>query len=259
MKKENAIKITLNLHKELCSHIIIKGEKHLVMTEYLGQKSNMITTKIYLGGKIISKKEVEYQNIPNTSDSEKKLTEFMQNQHEEVLTSLKVKNIKKEKTPSDYLDEVKTYLMKKDFKNAIDLLSFALKRYPDEPFLLSYYGCLEAIINRNYSYGKEICLRAFEMLDKKIPFGREFFYPVLYLNLGRACLVSGNKKTAVNAFRKGLTYDKDNKDLIQEMKKIGIRRKPVVSALPRTNPINKYIGMILHKLKSGSSLKSTSK
>jgi hypothetical protein len=58
------------------------------------------------------------------------------------------------------------------------------------------------------------------------------------------------KKKAIEAFYKGLTYDHENKDLIREIKKLGMRRKPLMSFLPRSHPINKYIGMILNKLKN---------
>lgn len=249
MKKGNSIKITSNLHKELCSKITINDKKFLIVTEYLGSESKIINTKIYVDGKIVYSKDTKYKDLPKNSVSDKNLIEFMKAQHDAVIDLLKVKHTEKRKTPSEYLEEVKIYLKRKDFKKAIHLLTISLKDYPDEPFLLSYYGCLEAVLNADHSYGIQICLKAFEKLNERMPFGQEFFYPTLYLNLGRAYLASGNKKKAAEAFQKGLIYDNDNKDLIQEIKKLGIRRKPAISFLPRTNPINKYIGIILHKLK----------
>ncbi|MGB9715253.1 MAG: hypothetical protein ACPL1G_02400 [Thermodesulfovibrionales bacterium] len=81
-----------------------------------------------------------------------------------------------------------------------------------------------------------------------MPCGHEFYYPVLYLNLGRSYLASGNKKYAVESFQRGLVFDNDNKELLQEIRRLGIRRKPVVRFLSRSHPVNKYIGKILHKL-----------
>ena len=80
-----------------------------------------------------------------------------------------------------------------------------------------------------------------------MPFGSEFFYPIFYLNLGRAYLKGNRKKDAVQAFQEGLKSDPGNRDLLWEIKKIGERRKPPLSFLSRSNPINKYIGMLLYK------------
>ncbi len=252
MKKDNSIRLTSNLHKELCSKITINDKEFLIVTEYLGLESNIVTTKIYIDGKIVSSKNTKYKNAVRFSATDKKLIEFMQTHHDAVINSLKVSHIGKEKTPSEYLEDVKIYLKKKDFKKALGELSISLKYYPDDPLLLSYYGCLEAILNKNHTYGTQICLKAIEKLNEKMSFGQEFFYPTLYLNMGRAYLASGNKKKAVDAFQKGLVYDSENKDLIQEIKKLGVRRKPAISFLPRTHPINKYIGIILHTLKVNS-------
>jgi hypothetical protein len=75
-------------------------------------------------------------------------------------------------------------------------------------------------------------------------------YPVFYLNLGRAYLAAGKKKDAIDAFRKGLQYDNGNSDLRKELRGLGMRKKPPVPFLDRSNPINKYIGMILQKAKN---------
>lgn len=124
----------------------------------------------------------------------------------------------------------------------------ALLEYPDEPFLLSYYGCLEAVINKNLAYGIDTCKKALDMLNDRSPVSKEIFFPTFYLNLGRAYIVAGKKQDAIEAFQKGLSYDEENKDLLWEARKLGMRKNPVIPYLKRTNPINKYIGMILHKL-----------
>ena len=91
------------------------------------------------------------------------------------------------------------------------------------------------------------------MLEEKMPFGQEIFYPTFYLNLGRAYFAAKKKKEAVKSYQKGLAFDKDNKDILWEMRKLGMRRMPVVPYLKRSNPINKYIGMMLHVLGRDSS------
>lgn len=253
MEKQDKIKITSRLHKEISTQAVINGKKYLVLTEEINPQKHLITTKVYLGGKIISTRDTECKHILNAPDAEKRLAELIHSQHKTIIEMLKIDYEKKVKRPSDYLDETKTLLQKKNNKAALELLTFALEQYPDEPFLLSYYGCLEAILNKEYAYGIETCLKALRICTEEMPFGQEIFYPTFYLNLGRAYLAAKNKKEAVRAFQKGLTYDRENRDLLWELKKLGARKKPIVTYLERSNPINKYIGMILHKLGRSSS------
>jgi hypothetical protein len=247
MEKEDSKKITPIPQKELSTNVMLGGKKYLVLTEDFGVEKHLIITRVYLGGEIISTKKRDYKNILNTPYQEKLLKVLMQDQHEKAVTMLRTSE---KKSLSDYLDEIKTLFQRKNHKSAIQLLTVALEQYPNDPFLLSYYGCLEAILNKNYKLGIETCSKAIKMFKGKTPFGQEFFYPVFYLNLGKTHLAAGNKKGAIEAFYKGLTYDYENKDLLREIKKLGMRGRPVMSFLPRSHPINKYIGMILHKLKS---------
>jgi len=252
MAKKDIISIKSALHKEISTNVVINKKKYLILTEEIDPKEHLITTKVYLGGKIVLTKTLDCRNIPKTPDYEKKMTELIYRQHEMIVGMLRKENIKKVKSPSQYLDEVKTMLQRKSNRSALELLTHALKKYSDDPFLLSYYGCLEAIINKNFTDGIDNCSRAIEILDEKIPFGQEIFYPTFYLNLGRAYLAAKDKKGATEVFQKGLSFDKENKDLVWEMKKLGERRKPLIPYLRRSNPINKYIGMILHTLKKES-------
>jgi tetratricopeptide (TPR) repeat protein len=249
MKKEDDIKPTSGPQKELVTNVVIGGKKYLVLTEDLGVEKHLITTRVYLGGEIISSRKIDYKNILNDQDFDKNLGELMLRQHEMVVDILKTEKTKGKKTLSDYLYEVETLLQRKNFKDALKLLTTGLEQLPDEPFLLSYYGCLEAILNKNYAYGIETCSKAIEILKEKTPFGQEFFYPILFLNLGRTYLAAGNKKEAIEAFYGGLAFDYENKNLLREIKKLGMRRKPAMNFLPRSHPINRYIGRILHKLK----------
>lgn len=72
--------------------------------------------------------------------------------------------------------------------------------------------------------------------------------PVHYLNLGRIFLFRGNRKEALKIFREGLNYGME-KRIIDELEKLGKRQKPLISLLDRSNPVNKYLGIIMKKLK----------
>jgi len=245
---KDTVKITSGLHRGIESEIVIGGKKYLILTEDIDILNPVITTKVYLGGKIVSTKTLNCKDITAASAKEKKIIEKVREQHKAIGEMLKRENVKKPKSPSHFLEEVRILLQRKDNKNALDLLTQALKKYPDDPFLLSYFGCLETLINKNFADGISLCKRAIELLNEKIPFGQEIFYPTFYLNLGRSYVAANNRSGAIEALQKGLTYDGENKDLLWEMRKLGIRRKPVISRLKRSNPLNKYIGMMLHKL-----------
>ncbi len=253
MKEKDAIKIRSSLFKEIITKVVVSGKKYMILTEDLNPANRLITTNLYLGGKIISTRNIDCSTIMNKPDSDKIISELIHRQHETILETLRKEQSRRSKTPSDYLDEVKDLLQRKNKKAALEILMHALKKYPDDPFLLSYYGCLETVVNKNYSYGIGTCARAIEMLNDKMTFGREIYLPTFYLNLGRAHLASGKKHKAINSFQKGLSYNRENKDLLWEVKKIGIRRTPVIPYLQRSNPINKYIGIMRHKLSKAAS------
>jgi hypothetical protein len=77
--------------------------------------------------------------------------------------------------------------------------------------------------------------------------GSEFFYPVFYLNLGRAYLKDDKKNDAVRAFQEGLKNDPENRDILWEMQKLGTRKKLPLPFLSRSNPINVYLGKLFSK------------
>jgi len=232
------------LEKDICNTVVVNGKKYLVLTENLPGE-HLITTRIYLGGTILSAKKVDYKKIMNTQDPERKIRDLMQSEHEQAFSMLGMEKTKEEETTVYY---VKKLLKRKKYESALKLVTAALEQYPDEPILLSYYGYLEALVNKNYTRGINTCLKAREMVLEKAISGRDFFNPVLYLNLGRAYLAAGSKEDAFEALRMGLIFGNENEDLLCELRELGMRKKPIVPFLQRSNPVNKYIGKVLHSL-----------
>lgn len=150
-----------------------------------------------------------------------------------------------ESKPGDYLRAVRSHLRNGKHKAAYSLLLQASVRFPEDPFILSYYGCLQALVDKKYRSGVENCNRAILLLKKQGSSSEEMLYPVFYLNLGRAYIAAGRKQDAIDALKKGLKYDNGNSDLRKELQGLGVRKQPPVPFLDRSNPINKYIGMIL--------------
>jgi tetratricopeptide (TPR) repeat protein len=148
-------------------------------------------------------------------------------------------------TAIDYLRAVKSRLRSGNQKVAFELLQQAAIQFPNDPVILSYYGCLQAIVDKKYRSGVETCRKAIALLKRASITGREIIYPVFYLNLGRAYLAADKKEDAISSFNKGLQYDSRNSELLKELRALGIRKPPPVPFLDRTNLINIYIGKLL--------------
>jgi tetratricopeptide (TPR) repeat protein len=69
-----------------------------------------------------------------------------------------------------------------------------------------------------------------------------------YLNLGRIYLLRKDNREAIDIFRRGLNYE-ENRQIADELNALGTRKPPVIPFLKRNNIINKYLGLILSRLK----------
>ena len=154
------------------------------------------------------------------------------------------------KVVSDYLREVKNLMRGDNFEGALKTLDKALTEHPLNAFLLSYYGYVDATVNNNFERGIGLCKTAVDIIEEESmeegSLRHKDFHAVLYLHLGRTYLAGGIKKSAVKAFKRGLEADPEDPYLLNEVRRIGIRRKPVFPFLKRSNLINKYIGMLIH-------------
>ncbi len=115
------------------------------------------------------------------------------------------------------------------------ILPGGIKNEDLENLIMSYYGMCRAFYLRETRDGLEICKEAVK---------KEMFRSDVYLNLGKIYLHRGTKGKAYDAFMKGLKLDKNNKKIEKELKKMGIRKKPVLPFLDRSNFFNKWLGII---------------
>ena len=153
----------------------------------------------------------------------------------------------KEAGPGDYLRALREHLRNGRTKEAFVIMQQASVRFPGEPIILSYFGCLQAMVDKKYRSGIETCKKALALLEGRENIDSDKYYPLFYLNLGRAYLAAGKKEEALNAYKSGLKYDRSYSELRKELRRLGVRKEPPVSFLSRANPINKYIGLLLHK------------
>jgi tetratricopeptide (TPR) repeat protein len=244
---KNSLKSFSDFDKTFSTKITLEGETYNAETEDLGIQNPTIITHIYHKGKIISSNKISYRDILNEPDLDMRLREIVQQQQHLAIEELKKEKLAQKKTYKDYLKEIKALLRTNSQEKALELLNEAVMLHPHNPIIVSYLGFLEAAVNKHYTKGINACRESLIILREHHPLGAGFFLSVLYLNLGKAYLAAHKKKEAYDAFQKGLDIDNKNEDILNEIKKLGIRRKPPLPFLKRSNPINKHIGKHTYK------------
>ncbi len=247
MVSKSKITITSRFVQEFSSDITVDNITFHVQTEDMGIKTCKISSRVYREGEVVYARTSDYSHLVKLKDFSTRLGNLMDSHHKSTIQMFTKDQSAKQKQKSHYADEIRQLLRRGNAKSALTTLRYAMEQFPDDPFFLSYYGCLIAVVENKTQEGIKTCRDAIGKLEKSLPFGSEFFYPLFYLNLGRAYLKSKNKKEAVDAFHIGLQHDPDNHDILWELKKLGTRKKPPLPFLKRTNLINKYIGMLITK------------
>jgi tetratricopeptide (TPR) repeat protein len=104
----------------------------------------------------------------------------------------------------------------------------------------SYLGYGIALRQQRLSEGLKLCQHAVKM---------EFYQAENYLNLARTLVLAGHRRAAVRAVADGLKVEPDNGQLLELQHELGLRKRPVLSFLSRSNPINTLLGRIRHFVK----------
>jgi len=105
---------------------------------------------------------------------------------------------------------------------------------------LSYFGLCLALVSRKYKAAIELCKRAIDL---------EFYHGEHYANLTRVYAAAGNRKKAIDTAEAGLRVAPDDDELLRARKGLGIRSRPAVPFLDRSNPINVSLGQSRHAKK----------
>lgn len=143
-------------------------------------------------------------------------------------------------TGEEYLELGLAYLREKNWESALKTLLESQKRFSDlpeenvPPVLFSALGLSYAMARNNIMSGLSYCERAISMDE---------FQPSFYYNLGLIYLKTRDKKKALSAFRKGLKLSPEHSGIWSQISQMGLRKRPVLSFLPRRHFLNKYLGM----------------
>ncbi len=109
----------------------------------------------------------------------------------------------------------------------------------ESPEVLSHLALCVAKEQSDYTRAEALCREAID---------EEPWYSAHYLNLGRIRLLEGRKEEAIRVFRDGLLRE-GNPKIKAELEKLGIRKYPVISSLPREHFLNKYLGKFMAFMK----------
>ena len=129
--------------------------------------------------------------------------------------------------------EARYYLKRREPNMAAHVLNRALEANPSDPRFLSCLGLCKAMVNRRSNEALELC-------EKALCSGAygDFFY----CNLGKVHLLRGSKRKAYAAFQAGLKTNPRNRDIVHELRLMGVRQKAFVAFLPRGHFINRFVG-----------------
>jgi tetratricopeptide (TPR) repeat protein len=124
-------------------------------------------------------------------------------------------------------------------------LSLAHRRRATDHRCLAWYGLTLIKVERNNNLGVRYCEEAIR--------GPGADDPLSWLNLGRAFMALGYRDRSIRALQRGLDVAPEHEGLRAELTGLGIRRGPVLGFLPRSNPLNRFLGRLRHRLVNGSS------
>lgn len=131
-----------------------------------------------------------------------------------------------------------------DYTNGLAILSEAYAKTGEKsPDGLSYYGLCIALVQKKYKPAVELCKKAIEM---------QFYRAEHYNNLSRVYLTTDHRTKAIETVERGLKVNPEDQGLLKLRKEIGVRARPPIPFLSRSNPLNQFLGRARHAKKKAA-------
>jgi Flp pilus assembly protein TadD len=124
------------------------------------------------------------------------------------------------------------------FREASSILTQALKLAPDNPIYISQLGFCVGMLG-NLPDGEKMCRRAHKMAPT---------IPIVLVNLGRILVEKGLRQEARVLFAQAYQIDNTSSPAALELSRLGVRKPPVLPFLNRRHILNKYLGILRHRL-----------
>lgn len=109
----------------------------------------------------------------------------------------------------------------------------------DERLLMDLWCAWNAFVSNDWWRA----IQKIELVCEKLP-----GLPEPWIVLTLVQLANGNRMQAYEALRRALSVDPSDQELRQLLGKLGIRRRPIVPFLPRSNRVNVTLGRLRHKV-----------
>ncbi len=135
--------------------------------------------------------------------------------------------------------EMAVFMLKKGHpEEAVKVLEALYEAGGRSPACLSLLGLSLAKAGGDLVRAERFCLVAIE---------KEFYWAHFYRNLAEVYLLWGKKSRAIRTIERGLKIDRNSQVLLNELKKLGFRRRPPLPFLSRANLLNRFLGKKLKK------------
>lgn len=139
------------------------------------------------------------------------------------------------------------YCRRGDWQEGLCWLSLAAEGKPgqDEPqeelpgLFYAFLGYGIARYQRQGEQGLKLCRRAVEL---------ELYQPESYYFLARTHLLLQDRRAAFDDVERGLEVDSTHAGLIALRVELGERRAPILGFLPRRHVLNRWLGLLRHRL-----------
>jgi tetratricopeptide (TPR) repeat protein len=138
----------------------------------------------------------------------------------------------------DLFRRAEACIVRRNYDKAEALLADALKISPENATYISYHGLCVGM-RGDLSEAEKLCRKAAKLNPVN---------PIILVNLGRILLEEGMRKEARTLFSRAYDIDNTSSAAALELSGMGVRRQPVIPFLPRTNPLNFFLGKLRHRL-----------
>lgn len=128
-----------------------------------------------------------------------------------------------------------------DAAAALEHFRIAHRLEPGNPRHRSFLGLSLGLAERRFDRALDLCRSAAK---------EEFYNPLLYLNLARVHLAFGFKAEGLRYLRRGLMIDPNQPQILDQLQELGLRRRPPLRFLSRSNPLNRWLGRLLGRVVS---------
>jgi Tfp pilus assembly protein PilF len=140
----------------------------------------------------------------------------------------------------ELFNKAEQFIRKGYYRDAKALVSEALRISPDNPLYMSTMGLCMGM-QGNLIDGENMCRKALSLSDTRDP--------LLFVNLGKILLEQGERMEARTFFSKAYAIDNTSSPAALELSRMGVRKRPVLSFLGRSHPLNIQLGKIRHQIR----------